>query len=115
VELSLKEASRQLGLEDLSEGQTVRGRVRRVERFGVFVTLAGSAGLTGLAHISEVADEKVEDLAQLFQAGQGALTNFFDTVISFVIRSFFGCLGRPQLGAPFVAACMRTLLSSAFA
>ena len=72
AELSLKEAGWQLGLKDLAEGQSVRGRVRRVERFGVFVTLTGSARLTGLAHISEVADEQVADLAQLFQPGQGA-------------------------------------------
>ncbi len=59
-----------VGLEDLQEGQTVSGRVKRVEGFGVFITLAGS-GLTGLCHISEVADEKVANLPSLFQPGQG--------------------------------------------
>ena len=59
-----------IGLEDLQEGQTVSGRVKRVEGYGVFITLAGS-GLTGLCHISEVADEKVTNLPSLFQPGQG--------------------------------------------
>ena len=59
-----------IGLEDLQEGQTVSGRVKRVEGFGVFITLAGN-GLTGLCHISEVADEKVANLPSLFQPGQG--------------------------------------------
>ena len=72
IELSLRSSAPKamVGLEDLQEGQTVSGRVRRVEGYGVFITLAGS-GVTGLCHISEVADEKVTDLPSLFQPGQG--------------------------------------------
>lgn len=59
-----------VGLGDLQEGQTVSGRVRRVEAYGIFITLVGS-GVTGLCHISEVADEKVTDLPGQFHPGQG--------------------------------------------
>lgn len=46
------------------------GRVRRVEKFGVFVELAGSA-VVGLAHISELQDSgKVKDPAALFRPKQ---------------------------------------------
>ena len=72
IELSLRSSAPKamVGLEDLQEGQTVSGRVRRVEGYGVFVSLAES-GVTGLCHISEVADEKVTDLPSMFQPGQG--------------------------------------------
>lgn len=72
VELSLRERGRQLQLADLAEGQTLRGQVKRLERFGVFIALAEAPGLAGLAHISEVADAKVDDLGKLFRVGQGA-------------------------------------------
>ncbi len=72
IELSLRSSTPKamVGLEDLQEGQTVSGRVRRVEGYGVFISLAGS-GVTGLCHISEVADEKATDLPSMFQPGQG--------------------------------------------
>ena len=74
IELSLRSSAPKamVGLQDLQEGQTVSGRVRRVEGYGVFISLAGS-GVTGLCHISEVADEKVTDLPSMFQPGQGML------------------------------------------
>ena len=72
VELSLRSTAPKamIGLEDLKEGQTVTGRVKRVEAYGAFISLAGS-GLTGLCHISEVADERVADLPSMLQPGQG--------------------------------------------
>ena len=51
--------------------QVVRGRVKRVEKFGVFVELgAPHAGVTGLAHVSQLADDFVKDVASLFTLGQ---------------------------------------------
>ena len=72
VELSLRSTAPKamIGLEDLREGQTVTGRVKRVETYGAFISLAGS-GLTGLCHISEVADERVTDLPSMLQPGLG--------------------------------------------
>jgi rRNA biogenesis protein RRP5 len=40
-------------LEDVAEGEVTTGKVRRVEKYGVFVDLARS-NVTGLAHISQV-------------------------------------------------------------
>ncbi|KAL4451480.1 hypothetical protein ABPG75_007142 [Micractinium tetrahymenae] len=72
VDLTLR--SRKVGpsLGSLEEGQVVRGRVKRLAKFGVFVELEGTEaqGATGLAHVSEVADEYVKDLASLFSPGQ---------------------------------------------
>ncbi len=45
-------------LKDFAVGEIVDGRVRRVEKFGVFVEIPGSS-VVGLAHISELVDEKV--------------------------------------------------------
>jgi rRNA biogenesis protein RRP5 len=59
-------------VEKLEVGSDVRGRVRRVEKFGIFVDLDEPLGATGLAHISEVADGFVKDIDGLFAPGQGA-------------------------------------------
>ena len=69
IELSLKSKG-WATLEDFKEGQVVRGRVRRAEKFGVFIRIDDSA-VTGMAHISEVADERVDDLPSMFKPGQG--------------------------------------------
>ena len=59
-------------LEQLQPGHVVRGKVKRVEAFGVFVQLHNSS-LTGLAHKSELSDDFVKDPADVYQAGQGEL------------------------------------------
>jgi rRNA biogenesis protein RRP5 len=69
VELSLKTRAMLL-LEDFAEGQVVRGRIKRVEKFGVFIRVRDSP-VVGMAHVSEVADERVKDLPAMFRAGQG--------------------------------------------
>ena len=59
VELSFRsgdlkrETRTQLSLSDLSEGQKVDGRVKRIEEYGIFIEIAGSK-LSGLCHKSEV-------------------------------------------------------------
>lgn len=69
VELSLKTKS-WATLEDFKEGQVVRGRVKRAEKFGVFIRIFDSA-VTGMCHVSEAADERVNDLPAMFKPGQG--------------------------------------------
>ena len=74
VELSLKESDvtggAPMSLGDLAVGQVVRGTVKRVETFGVFVTLAGG-GVTGMCHISMFADgPRIKDLQARIAPGK---------------------------------------------
>ena len=57
----------------LKKGETVRGKVKRLEAFGAFVQLDNSP-VTGLAHISEVSDDYVKNLRAILQVGQGELS-----------------------------------------
>ncbi|KAI0830546.1 U3 snoRNP-associated protein Rrp5 [Trametes gibbosa] len=51
----------QLSLSDLSEGQKIDGRVKRVEDYGLFIEIEGSK-LSGLCHKSELSDNKDADV-----------------------------------------------------
>ncbi|RPD57053.1 U3 snoRNP-associated protein Rrp5 [Lentinus tigrinus ALCF2SS1-6] len=51
----------QLTLSDLSEGQKVDGRVKRVEDYGIFIEVEGSK-ISGLCHKSELSDNKDADV-----------------------------------------------------
>ena len=68
-------------LEQLQPGQVVRGKIKRVEAFGVFVRLHSSS-LTGLAHKSELSDDFVKDPADVYQAGQGEILRQLNTTKS---------------------------------
>lgn len=48
-----RDARSQSTLADLSEGQKVDGRVKKIEDYGLFIEIAGSK-LSGLCHKSEV-------------------------------------------------------------
>ncbi|SHJ91401.1 4-hydroxy-3-methylbut-2-enyl diphosphate reductase [Anaerobranca californiensis DSM 14826] len=54
-------------LHNLKEGQKVKGIVRRMTDFGVFVDLGG---IDGLIHISNLAWEKVDDPSTVLEIGQ---------------------------------------------
>jgi rRNA biogenesis protein RRP5 len=54
---------------DLKEGQTITGKVRKVEEFGAFIDIAGSMNLSGLCHRSEMADRAVKDARTLYNEG----------------------------------------------
>jgi rRNA biogenesis protein RRP5 len=56
-------------MSDLKEGQTITGRVRKVEEFGAFIDIDGSANLSGLCHRSEMADRTVKDARTLYNEG----------------------------------------------
>lgn len=74
IELSLKQstvsgkAAAQPGLDSLEVGSIMEGTVRKVQDYGVFVTLADT-GLSGLCHRSEVADRPLANLAAIFSEG----------------------------------------------
>ncbi|KAK4200448.1 hypothetical protein QBC40DRAFT_279966, partial [Triangularia verruculosa] len=54
---------------DLKEGQTVTGKVRKVEEFGAFIDIDNSANLSGLCHRTEMADRAVKDAKTLYNEG----------------------------------------------
>ncbi|KAK4106327.1 nucleic acid-binding protein [Parathielavia hyrcaniae] len=54
---------------DLQEGQTITGKVRKVEEFGAFIDIDGSMNLSGLCHRSEMADRAVKDAKTLYNEG----------------------------------------------
>ncbi|KAK4252154.1 hypothetical protein C7999DRAFT_27398 [Corynascus novoguineensis] len=56
-------------ISDLKEGQTITGKVRKVEEFGTFVDIDGSMNLSGLCHRSEMADRAVKDARALYNEG----------------------------------------------
>lgn len=73
VEMTLKESEVQenhLTINDLKIGMMVKGWIRRVEKFGVFINIKDSA-LSGLCHITEVDDKSTtfEALEKLFKKG----------------------------------------------
>ncbi|ONM52181.1 Ribosomal protein S1-like1 [Zea mays] len=53
---------------DLHVGDIVDGQVKRVESFGLFVTIRRSE-LVGLCHVSELSDEPVVDINSCYKAG----------------------------------------------
>lgn len=53
---------------DLHVGDIIDGRVKRVESYGLFVTIQSSE-LVGLCHVSELSDEPVLDINSCYKAG----------------------------------------------
>jgi len=83
VEMSLKHSvvrpsAGLLSFSDITPGMHVKGTVKKVQSFGVFVNIADS-NLSGLAHLSELSEQHVEDPKQLFTAG--------DAVKAYVLRT----------------------------
>ena len=58
-----------LTLADLREGQTVTGKIRKVEEFGAFIVIDNSANISGLCHRSEMAEDAVKDARKLYKEG----------------------------------------------
>ena len=69
IDLTLRQRKPRPSVASYKEGGVVKGRVKRIEKYGVFVQLEG--GAVGLAHVSEVADAFVADVNELFKVGQG--------------------------------------------
>ncbi|KAL8716068.1 MAG: hypothetical protein Q9225_006249 [Loekoesia sp. 1 TL-2023] len=54
---------------DMTVGQVVRGKIRKVEDFGVFVVVDDSANVSGLCHKTQMADGKAPDPRKLYEEG----------------------------------------------
>lgn len=63
-----REAARSESLGSLKVGQTVTGKVTRVEPFGAFVAI--SPGVEGLLHVSNLSHQRVENAGDVVQPGQ---------------------------------------------
>ncbi|KAL9228093.1 hypothetical protein vseg_003707 [Gypsophila vaccaria] len=71
VEVTLKLGSSsglKLELNNLNAGDVIKGRIKRVESFGLFIIIDNTK-LTGLCHVSEISDDHTDNLEDKFRAG----------------------------------------------
>jgi len=54
---------------DLTVGDIVTGKIRKVADFGVFIVVDNSHNVSGLCHRSEIAEQRVQDVTKLFSEG----------------------------------------------
>lgn len=54
---------------DITVGQIVTGKVRKVEDFGAFILIDNSANVSGLCHRSQMAEKAVQDATKLYKEG----------------------------------------------
>lgn len=54
---------------DISVGQVVTGKVRKVEEFGAFILVDNSLNVSGLCHRSQMAEKPVQDATKLYKEG----------------------------------------------
>jgi len=47
----------------------LKGKIRKVEKFGVFVAINKSKTLSGLAHISDISDSFIDDVSKYYKIG----------------------------------------------
>ena len=65
---SLKEDPWRKAMEKYKTGQAVKGRVLKINPFGIFVEL--DKDIHGLAHISELAHERINDPSEVVKIGE---------------------------------------------
>ena len=75
IRMSLKESVIEsnyvapLAFDHLSIGQVLNGKVRNVQKFGVFVVFDDSENVSGLCHRTEIADTPIASAKELFNIG----------------------------------------------
>ncbi|KAK0814510.1 rRNA biogenesis protein rrp5 [Friedmanniomyces endolithicus] len=76
VQLSLKAShvdedyTPPMGINDLTPGTVITGKVRKVEEFGAFIDIDGTLPkLSGLCHRSEMAEKRVLDARKIYEEG----------------------------------------------
>lgn len=69
IDVTLRTRKTKVSVDAYSEGQIVDGKVRRIEKYGVFISLDDSS-VSGLAHMSELCDGYVQNVDNLFKVGQ---------------------------------------------
>lgn len=63
-----REDARADALDELTSGSLVRGKVTRIEKYGVFVEIA--KGVEGLVHVSNLSRKRVEDPNEVLKVGE---------------------------------------------
>jgi len=68
-DISGKERPKPTDYSTLKEGQIVKGKVKNIVEYGVFVRVDGPQNISGLCHKSQIADNAVEDISKLYAIG----------------------------------------------
>ncbi len=82
-----RDSHSQLGLSDLSEGQKIDGRVKKVEDYGLFIEIEGSK-LSGLCHKSEVSLIRRPSCFRKSAQSVSQLSDNKDGDVTLALRSF---------------------------
>lgn len=69
IDVTLRTRKGTMNVDGYKEGQIVNGKVKRIEKFGVFISIDDSP-VTGLAHMSELSDGYVQSVDSMFKVGQ---------------------------------------------
>eukprot|EP00268_Persea_americana_P004314 TRINITY_DN1135_c1_g1_i2.p1 TRINITY_DN1135_c1_g1~~TRINITY_DN1135_c1_g1_i2.p1 ORF type:complete len:1393 (+),score=282.83 TRINITY_DN1135_c1_g1_i2:3381-7559(+) len=56
----------------LNVGDVISGRVRRIESYGLFITI-DDTNMVGLCHISELSDSHIENIESKYRVGEGVV------------------------------------------
>ena len=68
-DISGKERPKPADYSTLKEGQIVKGKVKSIVEYGVFVRVDGPQNISGLCHKSQIADNAIEDISNLYAIG----------------------------------------------
>ncbi|XP_052176477.1 rRNA biogenesis protein RRP5 isoform X2 [Diospyros lotus] len=60
-------------LNNLHVGQIVSGRIKRIESYGLFISI-DQTNLVGLCHVSEISDDPIDSIEAKYKAGEGVTT-----------------------------------------
>ncbi|KAK7278792.1 hypothetical protein RJT34_23828 [Clitoria ternatea] len=61
--------SKILDLSKFHVGEVISGRIKRVESFGLFITI-DNTNMVGLCHITEISDDHIENIEAKYRAGE---------------------------------------------
>ncbi|TPX37289.1 hypothetical protein SeLEV6574_g07936 [Synchytrium endobioticum] len=67
--------SKNLFLSDLKVGQKLRGLVKAIQPYGIFISIGGEGiKISGLCHVTQVSDTPVKDISTLYSVGDTVKT-----------------------------------------
>ncbi|KAG0135944.1 hypothetical protein HOY82DRAFT_479619 [Tuber indicum] len=68
-DISGKEKPKPADYSSLKEGQIVKGKVKNIAEYGVFISVYDSQHISGLCHKSQIADSAIDDISKLYAIG----------------------------------------------